>query len=267
MRCIFCRGDSTGSKSREHIVPESLGNTSFVLPKGVVCDKCNNYFSRGVEKPFLESDAIRALRFHQGLESKKGRVPSLTGLITPGVPAIITRFPRHNFTSVDVPTEAVEILMQSKNGRLILPIGGQEPDVQVVSRFMAKIALEAMAERTIAHDGGQDYLCDEHQLDDLRDHARRGRISRWPVHTRRIYAADAATALPDGELEQVLHEADFLATSWGEWFFVLAIFGLELAINLGGPEIEGYERWLRENSEASPLYRTDKPGLYPKPTP
>jgi hypothetical protein len=123
-----------------------------------------------------------------------------------------------------------------------------------------------MAARVIGHDGGQEYLCDENQLDDLRDHARRGRIARWPVHSRRIYAADAKTALPGGQPEQVLHESDFLATSWGEWFFVLAIFGLELAINLGGPEIEGYERWLRENNEASPLYRNDKPGLYPKPT-
>jgi hypothetical protein len=156
--------------------------------------------------------------------------------------------------------------MQMKSGQLILPTGGPEPNPQVVSRFMAKIALEAMAARVIDHDGGQEYLCDEHQLDDLRDHARRGRIARWPLHTRRIYAANAKTTLLPGQPEQVIHESDFLATSWGEWFFVLAIFGLELAINLGGPEIEGYERWLRENNEASPLYRNDKPGLYPKPT-
>jgi hypothetical protein len=136
----------------------------------------------------------------------------------------------------------------------------------MLSRFMAKVALEAMAARVVGHEGGQDYLCDEHQLDDLRDHARHGRISRWPVHTRHIYAADAKIVLPRGEPEQVIHESDFLVTPCGEWFFVLAIFGLELAINLGGPEIEGYERWLRENSNASPLYRADKPGLYPKPT-
>src|SRR6476660_7819705 len=90
MRCIFCRGDSASSKSREHITPSRSGNTSLVLPKGVVCDKCNNYFARGVEKPFLESDAIRVLRFHQGLGSKRRRVPSLTGLITPDIPAIVT---------------------------------------------------------------------------------------------------------------------------------------------------------------------------------
>jgi hypothetical protein len=157
-------------------------------------------------------------------------------------------------------------MTQLKSGQLLLPIGGPAPDERVLSRFMAKVALEAMAARVVGHDGGQDYLCDEHQLDDLRDHARYGRISRWPVHTRHIYAADAKTVLPGGESEQVIHESDFLATSWGEWFFVLAIFGMELAINLGGPDIDGYERWLRENGEASPLYRADKPGPYAKPT-
>jgi hypothetical protein len=153
-----------------------------------------------------------------------------------------------------------------KGGQLILPMSGLAPDGQIISRFMAKVALEAMAERLVRCDGGQDYLCDERQLNDLRDHAHYGRISRWPVHERRIYAVDAKTALPGGQPEQVLHESDFLLTPWGEWFFVLAIFGLELAINLGGPEIDGYERWLRENDETSPLYRTDKPSLYPTPS-
>jgi len=265
MRCIFCRGDSAASKSREHIIPESLGNSSLVLPKGVVCDKCNNYFSREVEKPFLESDAIRAMRFHQGLKSKKGRVPSLAGVITLEIPAIVTRFPRRDFTSVAIPTGSFDFVTQLKNSHLILPMGGRAPNGQVVSRFMAKVALEAMAKRVVGHDGGREYLCDEHQLDDLRDHARYGRISSWPVHIRRIYAANAKISLPGRQPEQVVHESDFLATSWGEWFFVLAIFGLELTINLGGPEIEGCERWLREYNEISPLYRSDKPSLYPKP--
>jgi hypothetical protein len=35
---------------------------------------------------------------------------------------------------------------------------------------------------------------------------------------------------------------------------VLAVFGLELAINYGGPEIEGYTRWLEANGGTSPLY-------------
>src|SRR6476620_6715883 len=71
MRCIFCKADSKLSRSVEHVIPESLGNSTLVLPKGVVCDPCNNYFSREVEKPFLEAPAIRIMRFHQALESKK----------------------------------------------------------------------------------------------------------------------------------------------------------------------------------------------------
>ncbi|MBO5921575.1 MAG: hypothetical protein J6Q48_04230, partial [Bacteroidaceae bacterium] len=46
MKCIFCKQESTNAKSVEHIIPETLGNKTFVLPLGMVCDQCNNYFSR-----------------------------------------------------------------------------------------------------------------------------------------------------------------------------------------------------------------------------
>lgn len=38
MHCIFCKCDSTNSKSVEHIIPESLGNKSHILRPGIVCD-------------------------------------------------------------------------------------------------------------------------------------------------------------------------------------------------------------------------------------
>lgn len=85
MRCIFCRANSSTSRSREHIIPESLGNEEHILPPGVVCDRCNNYFAREVKKPFLNSPGIELLRFNQGLENKKGRVPSITGIIYPDI--------------------------------------------------------------------------------------------------------------------------------------------------------------------------------------
>jgi len=39
-----------------------------------------------------------------------------------------------------------------------------------------------------------------------------------------------------------------------ELYFVLALFGVELAINCGGPELDDYERWLADHRGASPLY-------------
>lgn len=42
-RCLFCRRDDGGFVSREHIFPETIGNTDLaMLPPGVVCDRCNN---------------------------------------------------------------------------------------------------------------------------------------------------------------------------------------------------------------------------------
>jgi hypothetical protein len=75
-KCIFCKQDSTNSQSVEHIIPESLGNEELILDKGVVCDKCNNYFSREIEGPVLNLDGFRQLRFYELIESKRGRIPN-----------------------------------------------------------------------------------------------------------------------------------------------------------------------------------------------
>jgi len=50
MRCLFCKCPSDDATSVEHIVPESLGNRRHILPRGAICDRCNNYFSREVER-------------------------------------------------------------------------------------------------------------------------------------------------------------------------------------------------------------------------
>lgn len=76
MRCIFCKAESHHSRSVEHIVPESMGNTSHVLPRGAICDRCNEYFGRKVERPLLESPLFRHLRFGMDVPNKRGRVPN-----------------------------------------------------------------------------------------------------------------------------------------------------------------------------------------------
>lgn len=265
MRCLFCKTGSSQSRSVEHIIPESLGNTRHVLGKGVVCDGCNNYFAKAVEKPFLEAPGVKTLRFEQELLSKKGRVPPVGGLITPGVPVEVTRFPRLELTSVAVPPDAFEHVLAAKGGQLWLPTAGPWPAGAILSRFMAKIALESMAARIETAPGGLDYLCDETQLDDLRDHARRGRLPVWPVHSRQLYPANGYILDDRGEHAQIVHESDFLVTAAGEWYFVLALFGTEFAINLGGPDIDGYRRWVLENPGDSTLYSPKNLALHPMP--
>src|SRR5229473_3930495 len=81
MRCIFCKGDSTQSRSVEHIIPEALGNIEHVLPRGVVCDGCNNYFARKVEGPLLETPWFRHVRSRQWIGNKRGYVPPMSGVV------------------------------------------------------------------------------------------------------------------------------------------------------------------------------------------
>lgn len=253
--CLFCRADSSQSRSVEHVVPESLWNTKHILPKGVVCDGCNNYFSREVEKPFLESPAVSQLRFSQVLPNKRGKVPSSSAVLFPGYPAEIHRSVKNpHVLSLDISPEAIGYLKDRSSGTIILPHAADPPEERVVSRFLAKMALEAMALRLLRYPAGIEYLVGEIQLDPLRNYARKGQPSTWPYCSRRIYDPDRTFLDDDRKSLQTVHEFDFLVTKSGEWYFVFILFGLELAINMGGPEVDGYHAWLSENAGASPLY-------------
>jgi HNH endonuclease len=255
MRCIFCKCDASSSTSQEHIIPESLWNISHVLPPGIVCDKCNNYFSREVEKPFLQSPGISALRFHQALPSKRGIIPAMAGVIWPNIPAFFHRQMDGEFAgSLTIPQEFIGVLMQRDKGELILPAGGPLPEGRVVSRFLAKVAVEAMAQRLLKNAAMLENWITDSQVDQIRNHARRGELSEWPVHVRRIYDADARFIYGRPQLEQTVHEFDFVQTTQMELYFVLALFGIEMTMNVGGPVIDGYLKWLDEHDGISPLY-------------
>jgi len=83
MRCIFCKSKSEESRTIEHIIPESMGNLEHVLPAGVICDGCNHYFGRKVERPLLETSLFRHLRAGMQVQNKRGRIPygEITGSI------------------------------------------------------------------------------------------------------------------------------------------------------------------------------------------
>lgn len=253
MRCLFCKQDSSSSSSIEHIIPESLGNLALKLKRGVVCDKCNNYFSREVERQFLEAPAITNLRFHQSIVSKKGRVPPLAAVLMPSFPATLYRDPKFGTQAVSLEPDGIREMFRNGGGTLLFPGCDTPPPDLVVSRFLAKAALETMAKRLEPYPEGLAYLVDEPQFDPIRRHAREGFPKSWPYHARRIYDADRHFVGHDGKQVQTVHESDILLTASGEYYYVLAIFGLELVINYGGPEVDGYRQRLREHSVASPL--------------
>lgn len=194
MRCLFYKQDSSSTKSIEHIVPESLGNKTYILPLGYVCDRCNNYFSVKIEKQFLEQFSIRLLRFHEGIPNKKNKIPVIDGIFGKTVPAKIHRKIMNDevVIGVEVPQGTFQKLENREidDIELIFPAftNDYSPDNNIIlSRFLAKIALESLANKLKNVEGGLDDLINDPQFDVIRNHARLGTTKVWPCHIRRIY--------------------------------------------------------------------------------
>jgi len=148
----------------------------------------------------------------------------------------------------------IESLRMSEKGRLVFPVA-RRPDAYLVSRFLGKVAIEALADRLSSVPGGLDEIVDKEELDELRDYVRRGnRSTPWPFYQRRIYPEGVLFHDEDYGHYEVLHEYTLLYTESMELYFVMAILGVEYALSMDGPDISGYMKWLSENGNRSPLY-------------
>lgn len=269
MRCIFCKKNSDNQKSREHIIPESLGNKEHILPPGCVCDKCNNYLSRKVEAPFLNSEYGKRSRFEMLIPSKKGRIPIVKGLHPQSLSSVDFFHDGKNLCfSASNPEDEFRFIKSIKThsrGHFYIPAAGDPEPSYETSRFIGKVALEALAARCLNISGWNDEIVDKAELDELRNYVRRGKKNFiWPVHMRRIYMPDHEFLNHIGTEYQVLHEWDILVipefngSNYSEYYVIIAILGVEYVINLGGPELDKYKKWLKENKGASYLYSRKK---------
>lgn len=215
MKCLFCKSVTNPFASVEHIIPQSIGNVDHILPKGIVCDLCNNYFSRKVENGFINSEALLDIRRRMNIPNKHGKIPiSLKN------------------NSFKAPEQRVVARFLAKVGLEVLAqraISGNVPN-------------------------WQSDIIENKNLDTVRNFARYN-ISdeEWPFIYRVLHPVNA-TFFENNEYYEVLHEYDLLYTKANELYLVLSIFGVEFTINMGGPTIEGYKAWLVENNFESHLY-------------
>lgn len=60
----------------EHILPESIGNTTEILPAGVVCDRCNHGVLAQLDQALGGFLPIEMMRTWHGVPSKSGKFPT-----------------------------------------------------------------------------------------------------------------------------------------------------------------------------------------------
>lgn len=259
MKCIFCKSDSSTSKSVEHIIPESLGNKSHILPKGIVCDRCNNYFATKVEKRVLEKPYFKNVRYRNFITTKKRRlVPDKTLFPNKEGGWADVWLDEKGFVIDSKDQHIFELIKDGKINKLVIPIIEQpEENDYEVSRFLAKAALEFLTDRIKNDDDWLEEIVTKVELDPLRNYARYGKGGFWKYHQRRIYGEDVRFADPVHHPEpyEILHEMDILYSEDMVMYFIVVIMGIEFAINLAHSETDYYMDWLLKNNNVSPIKR------------
>ncbi|MCO6175863.1 HNH endonuclease [Flavobacterium sp. NRK F10] len=258
MICLFCKKDSTNSKSVEHIIPESLGNKEHILPKGIVCDKCNQYFAIKLEKPLLEKPYFKNVRSRNMVESKKNNIPLGDAFVFgKKIDKVQFGFEDGSNFIVFEKEETLSRVLSKRKGSFIIQMNDEpEKDDLIVSRFLAKCALEFLI-TYIKDDFWLDEIINKKELDLLRNYARYGSGKFWKYNQRRIYKEEDRFTdhINHPEPYEILHEIEFLYLECQVMYFVIVIFGIEYVINLGGSELELYHDWLKNNNNISPVRR------------
>lgn len=156
--CLFCKASGEFS-TVEHIVPRSLGNDTDIL-EGVVCNRCQNYLGRKVEKPALEKTPIAFWRGYLGIRTGEEHLPSVQ-LNPPAKGAIPSSHPltdigvgftahENGSTSIDVSSSAFMRKLISQNTsqyRLVL----SPWHLSILGRFLGKMGLEYLAQVNVDH--------------------------------------------------------------------------------------------------------------------
>lgn len=166
--CIFCKDAATSFTTEEHVVPESLGGGDWsLLPNGLVCDKCQNYFGAKIERNALGDAPFQLIRTLLSLPTKKRRAPKFSDLLEGTL--VATGLPNSFFYE---PSPSMrEAIETGRKSQMRFPVRPRDP--RTVCRFLLKIGIE-----TLALGGKNVVLLDKY--DAARDFARRGKPgSTW----------------------------------------------------------------------------------------
>jgi HNH endonuclease len=138
-RCIFCKSTAGPFRTREHILPESLGAGDWaILPEGLFCDSCQNRFGSAIEQQSLDDYPFSLLRTFIGIPTKKSKAPwfaSWEGRVCgSGVPGLFHFDPAPPFAQAmhDGTKTQIRVIAEPKR-----------PDM--ICRTLLKMGIEAVA--------------------------------------------------------------------------------------------------------------------------
>lgn len=255
MKCIFCKSESSTSKSREHIIPESLGNQYYILDKGIVCDSCNNYFSIKIEKPLLEMNFFKQVRHKSNIVSKKGNIPPDKGFMLN--PEASIRFHKNKYLDerieIDDP-KAREILKKRKSVNTFNVVFAPPNEGNVIiSKFLGKVGIEMLAFYSQYYKTPLDEAVNGIHFEEIKRYIRTGNKNEyWPYKSRFLYHPEAGIHNPtEDQYYTIIAQPELINSESGDIFFQILICGGEFTIDLINPNTTYYSEWLGKNANRS----------------
>jgi hypothetical protein len=255
MNCIFCYENSDASKSVEHIIPESLGNDRFTLPKGYVCDKCNNYFSRTFEQQLLDLPFFKQFRHSLNIPSKKGNIPNNKGfLIDPDLTEIEFMKDKDRKESIRLGKD----IKVRKNITAFIPVFYSPGHQNVyMSKFLGKMAIEAIVYYALLNKHPVDEAVNQDCFNAMKSYVKAGKKDQyWPYYERSLYDPEAGFQyLKTGQYYKVTGSFTFIVTDTSQLLFQYLCLGKEFTIDLVNADVEEFQNWLLKNNNLSPVLK------------
>jgi hypothetical protein len=151
--CIYCLEKSAPFNSVEHIIPEALGNEDLILPRGYVCDRCNNGVLAQLDNFLLDFEPISFLRVIYSPYTKAGKLPNASYQNI----SIRKTDPRNVVLTAKDKSGWLENLNEMDDGQISFSINikGKKFDPKMIGRALYKIALGM-----VAYDQGAEVACD-----------------------------------------------------------------------------------------------------------
>jgi hypothetical protein len=236
-RCIYCLGSGGPFKAEEHIFPESLADDNAVLPRGSVCDRCNNGVLSLLDEALMKFSPIALMRVVMGPLSKKAKFPKADF----GSFSIEKTSPRNIRMTVKGKKDPMTAPQRNPDGTISfqIQIEDQRPDFRMLGRALMKIALGM-----IALDFGSDRAC-SNVFDPVRAF-----IQEKAEFQNNILMRPPSSAPRPEILCQVLDGDKATAC-------LMVIFGVEFAVSLReDPRLELDDHLRAAGAVAIPLYGT-----------
>jgi HNH endonuclease len=241
-RCIYCLTTKGDFGSEEHIIPESLGNKEFILPRGYGCKKpCNNEILSWLDQQLCENIFMGFLKVWHGIPNKQGNPPylsaqNLTATWIPGVGPHVAAKPNQ------------KIILN----RRILEAGCEAFSLRVRGRFQPLIiarALYKIALGMVAFNHGHEEACGS-RYDAARAFIRKGQD--FPNHLL-LRTESRDEVMPKGEMRLEIRPT---ATPFG-----ITLLGLTALMNLEPfPVMQLHEALAYVGFKSYPLYRSRRRG-------